>query len=186
MLEPTPTTRLLRRLAPARLRGAAMFEAVIAVGFFVLILSCVHFVRQRHSARHAALAHARACAWQYAFNNCESVPPSCGDILSEQRSGVVDRALGNTIESATASSGGGQALKVMSGGMGLIEDALGRLFGDRAVAEISGSVPRPAALGGGSAGLCQGGSCGAYKIACNIAPIGDQSLAGQAWDAIMR
>src|SRR4051812_8832514 len=177
---PPALTRL--RCARRCARGTASIEAVVALPFFVLVLSGIWFVRDRQLAIQSAENQARSCAWQYSANDCTSIPKGCEGVLTPGSAppagNVIDDAL-NDAKSAVSAGGDSKGVveKIASG---TLAPAIDALFGRFVEGKSSRTLNRPGVLGGGQAVFT-----GSYHLACNLQPTTPAKVVEDAWNKIV-
>ena len=170
------------RRARRRSRGAASFEALVALPFLILIFAGVTLVRDRQLAIQAAENQARSCAWLYSASDCTSIPRGCEGVLTPgtapRPATQVDDALNDAKSQVLA---GGDAKGVIEKvAMELLGPAIDALFGQYLAACTHRNVTRPGLFGGGQAVVE-----GRYHLACNLHPTTPEKVMDDAWSKLI-
>jgi hypothetical protein len=121
---------------------------VIALPFFVLVLVLIFHVRREFLAAQVVSTRARTCAWVYASNGCDRVPPGCeGLVRTREGSASVGETLRNGVKGALAEGGNdsGVLARIVTK---LVADALSRGFRRSADSSAELAITDPAILGG--------------------------------------
>lgn len=171
----------LRGLHRLRQRGVASVEALIVIGFLLIIWASVLYVARSHEARQLARLTARECAWKIAVSGCREVPPQCrgaavgrapGDDRLEENFVPVEDAVQGTPRDEDG---------VTEGARELVGAQVEGLLFERITAHASRTVRQPATYGGGTLDVAA-----TYSLPCNSTPtsVGDQ--ARSFFDAIVR
>jgi hypothetical protein len=174
---------LIRLRRPRRRgRGTASVEAVVALPFFILVLSGVWFVRDRQLAIQSAENQARSCAWQYSANDCSSIPKGCEGVLSPGTAPPTANAIDNALNDAKSEvlAGGDSKGVIEKVAAGILGPAIDALFGRFVEGKSSRTLNRPGVLGGGQAVFA-----GSYHLACNLQPTTPAEVVEDAWNKIV-
>jgi hypothetical protein len=157
------------------IRGTATVEAVVVLPVFVVLLVGISFVRDATSTRLFADQDARRCAWQYSFNNCESVPPGCEQVLAIGHLGVVPPKVENLLSNPkTGVSGGVRAILD-----GIVKTTLLEAFTKSLDANRVVERDRPWLFGGSKSRIT-----GKYRLACNVATQVEDGFLGTLWNQL--
>jgi len=174
-LRRAPTGRTASRFPGLRRteRGAAYAEAVIFVGFLLVIWVSVVYVTRRSEARQLARLTARECAWVVAVGGCQELPAKCRDSGVTQappNSELRDQFL--PLEDEVASAPADDADGVTAKARELIAAEVEGLLFERVTAQGSRTVKRSAPFGGGELQVSA-----SYSLPCNSTPttVGDQA-----------
>lgn len=159
-----------------------MTEAVVVLPVFFVLFVGVFYLGRLIAARHAVDTQARSCAWLYAANDCEQVPPQCeGRVRVAQQKGTWNGRLFDVMEDgARQMQSAGDAKGVLAGVVGkLLGPALDAMFGKELEATESAELERPPLFGGDTTTLSR-----AYRLSCNVAARTPLSVAKEAWQEI--
>jgi hypothetical protein len=168
--------------ARRRARGTASVEAVIALPFFILVLSGVWFLRDKQLAQQASENQARSCAWQYSANDCTEIPKGCEGVLSPGTAPRSATKVDNVLSDAKSAvlAGGDSKGVIEKVATDLLGPAIDALFGRFVDAKTARSLNRPGVLGGGQTVVT-----GSYHLACNLQPTTPAKVVSDAWDRIV-
>ena len=164
-----PTGFEARRPSRARARGTASVEALVALPVLLLLFVSVFYVRDDAVALQAAANQARSCAWLYSANNCESIPPACGD------SAVTVGTAGDPPVELPTDIGGPIGTAVT----GLLDGALAAAFGRALDVRSQKSFQMPRVYGGGTKVVHR-----SYHLACNLGEVTAETIVEDAWDIV--
>jgi hypothetical protein len=153
-------------------RGAATVEAVVVLPVFIILLVGILLVRDVTNSRLLADQEARRCAWQYSFNNCDTVPKGCDNVLALGDLGAVPPKVDNLLANPKAGIAGG-VRAILDG---VVKTALLEAFTKGFVANKPVEFDRPRLFGGGKRRVT-----GRYRLACNVSTQVDDGFLEAVW-----
>jgi hypothetical protein len=160
-----------------------MVEAVIVIPILLLLWVSLYYLADQFASRQSAAMTARSCAWLYSANNCEEVPPGCGDFLQESRGSaevspdVNDALQGGADAALQGADAQGFVASVVSN---LVAGPLLAAFTRSVDATVTLEVKQPIAYGGGLKQVT-----GRYHLACNLEPTTPEEMAQDAWNSLV-
>lgn len=160
-----------------------MVEAVIVIPVLLLLWVSLYYLADQFASQQSAAMTARSCAWLYSANNCEAVPPGCGDFLKESRgSAEVSPDVNDALqEGADAALRGADAQGFVAAVVSnLVAGPLLAAFTSSIDATVTKNVKQPTAYGGGLKQVT-----GRYHLACNLEPTTPKEMAQDAWDSLV-
>ena len=163
-------------------RGTATVEAVVALPFFILVLSGIWFVRDRQLAIQSAENQARSCAWQYSASDCTEIPKGCEGVLAPGTAPRANTKVDDVLNDAKSAvlAGGDTKGVIEKVATQILGPAIDALFGNFVEASTQRQVNRPGILGGGQTVVG-----GKYHLACNLHPTTPTQVVSDAWDKIV-
>lgn len=156
-----------------------MTEAVVVLPVFFVLFVGVFYLGRLISVRHAVDTEARSCAWLYAANNCEQVPPHCeGQVRVARQKGTWDTNVSDVLRD------GAQQMRATGDSKGVLDKVIGKLlgptldamFGKELEANGSAELQRPPLFGGDTSTVAR-----AYRLSCNVSARTPLSVAKEAW-----
>jgi hypothetical protein len=159
-----------------------MVEAVIVIPVLLLLWISLYYLADQFASRQSAAMTARSCAWLYSANNCETVPPGCGDFLKESRgSAEVSPDVSDALKEGADAALHGADAKGFVGAVvsNLVAGPLMAAFTRSVDAKVTREVQQPAVYGGGVKQVT-----GRYHLACNLEPTTPEKMAQDAWDSL--
>ncbi len=162
----------------------AYVEAVIVVGFFVVIYASVLYATGQRESRHRALVTARSCAWRMADGGCGDIPPVCqaSNLKRKPPSADDQKHLSEAYRSEAAGDRGPGATDrekaLDQGSEEMVNAKVDGLLFERVEASGKHTMRRPPLYGGGEVTI--GAS---YSLPCNSKADGAPS-ASDLWNLV--